>query len=247
MGELERFRTGLFGCLRRWGDALFELTDAVLCAPGALHSVPSLSLEPEFRRSHGSLYKALAGGRIDEMRSAGCSSSIAPPTGRWCSPWTPRRGIGATPSAALSGASTTRRRSTPPANPSSLAGTTSGSASSTGRPTAGRRRWTCGASRHRPTQPPRRSSKFVTSSSSSAMSTRCRCSSSTPATTRSPSVTTSPTCAAKCCAASVTTVSSTPTRRRAPTVRPEPVDGRHDTDHGSPAHSPRRGRNPPAP
>jgi hypothetical protein len=68
VGELERFRSGLFGCLRRWGDALFELTDAALCTPGALHSVPSLSLEPEFRRSHGSLYKALARGRIDEMR-----------------------------------------------------------------------------------------------------------------------------------------------------------------------------------
>ena len=67
--SLERFLRGLFGCLRRWGDALFELTDAVLCAPGALHSVPSLSLEPEFRRSHGSLYgcpighEALPGGR----------------------------------------------------------------------------------------------------------------------------------------------------------------------------------------
>jgi hypothetical protein len=69
-GELERFRTGLFKCLDRWGDALFELTDATLCAPGALHSVPSLSLEPEFRRSHGSLYKALARGRIDDTRFA---------------------------------------------------------------------------------------------------------------------------------------------------------------------------------
>ena len=29
-------------------------------------SVPALSLEPEFRRSHGSLYKALARGRLDE-------------------------------------------------------------------------------------------------------------------------------------------------------------------------------------
>ena len=68
VGELERFRTGLFGCLSRWGDALFELTDAAMCIPGALQSVPSLSLEPEFRRSHGSLYKALARGQIDEVR-----------------------------------------------------------------------------------------------------------------------------------------------------------------------------------
>ncbi|MGH9261182.1 MAG: NF041680 family putative transposase, partial [Acidimicrobiales bacterium] len=55
----------LYRCLTGWGDALFELCDAVLCAPGPLHSVPSLSLEPEFRRSHGSVYKALANGGID--------------------------------------------------------------------------------------------------------------------------------------------------------------------------------------
>jgi hypothetical protein len=48
-----------------WGDALFELVDAALCAPGPLRSVPALSLEPTFRRSHGSLYKALALGEVD--------------------------------------------------------------------------------------------------------------------------------------------------------------------------------------
>lgn len=62
---LQTFRAGLYGCLRRWGDALFELCDAQLCTPGPIHSAPALSLEPEFRRSHGSLYKALAGGDID--------------------------------------------------------------------------------------------------------------------------------------------------------------------------------------
>ena len=36
--------------------------DAVLCSPAPVGSVPSLSLEPEFRRIHGSLYKALAEG-----------------------------------------------------------------------------------------------------------------------------------------------------------------------------------------
>jgi len=60
------FRDGLYGCLTRWGDALFELVDAGLCAAGPIGSVPSLSLEPEFTRSHGSLYKALAEGRIDD-------------------------------------------------------------------------------------------------------------------------------------------------------------------------------------
>jgi hypothetical protein len=64
---LKSFRGQLYGAFTRWGDALFELTDALLCA-GAVSSVPSLSLEPEFTRSHGSLYKALAKGRIDEDR-----------------------------------------------------------------------------------------------------------------------------------------------------------------------------------
>jgi hypothetical protein len=62
---LHRFRTELHGCLTGWADALFELCDATLCAPGPVGSVPSLSLEPEFRRSHGSLYKALRLGEVD--------------------------------------------------------------------------------------------------------------------------------------------------------------------------------------
>lgn len=64
--ELIEFRAGLFACCTRWGDALFELADAGLCSGGPIGSVPTLSLEPEFTRSHGSLYKALATGRIDE-------------------------------------------------------------------------------------------------------------------------------------------------------------------------------------
>jgi hypothetical protein len=63
---LIQFREDFFASLSSWGDALFELTDAVLCSPGAVSSVPSLSLEPVFRRSHGSVYKALAQGEIDE-------------------------------------------------------------------------------------------------------------------------------------------------------------------------------------
>jgi hypothetical protein len=59
------FRESLYSCLRGWGDTLFELCDATLCAAAPVGSVPSLSLEPVFRRSHGSLYKALAKGSID--------------------------------------------------------------------------------------------------------------------------------------------------------------------------------------
>jgi hypothetical protein len=62
------FRLGLYAAFTCWGDALFELGDAVLSSAGTVSSVPALSLEPEFTRSHGSLYKALAKGRIDEGR-----------------------------------------------------------------------------------------------------------------------------------------------------------------------------------
>jgi len=60
------FRAALRDCLPLWGDALFELADAALDGPASVGSVPALSLEPVFRRSHGSLYKALARGSIDE-------------------------------------------------------------------------------------------------------------------------------------------------------------------------------------
>lgn len=63
---LVSFRRGLYRTFTSWSDALFELCDAALCAPGPVSSVPSLSLEPEFSRSHGSLYKALSKGRIPE-------------------------------------------------------------------------------------------------------------------------------------------------------------------------------------
>ena len=63
--QLRRFRSGFYRCLTGWADAAFELTDAALCAPAPVSSIPTLSLEPTFRRSHGSLYKALARGQVD--------------------------------------------------------------------------------------------------------------------------------------------------------------------------------------
>ena len=63
--EVTAFRAGFYACLQRWADACFELTDAVLTAPGPVVSVPSLSVEPVFRRGHGSLYAALARGAVD--------------------------------------------------------------------------------------------------------------------------------------------------------------------------------------
>ncbi|WP_373304904.1 hypothetical protein [Streptomyces noursei] len=47
---------------------MFELADAMLCAQGPVRSPVELSLEPEFRRRHGSVYGALAHGRISGSR-----------------------------------------------------------------------------------------------------------------------------------------------------------------------------------
>jgi hypothetical protein len=65
--RLGAFRTELHACFTRRADALFELGDALLCAQ-ALSSLPHLSLEPVCRRGWGSIYDALASGRLDTER-----------------------------------------------------------------------------------------------------------------------------------------------------------------------------------
>ncbi|MGH3443714.1 MAG: NF041680 family putative transposase [Nitriliruptorales bacterium] len=65
---LTGFRRAFYDTLNGWADTLFELTDAVICSPTPVASVPHLSLDPTFRRSHGSLYKALAHGSLDPDR-----------------------------------------------------------------------------------------------------------------------------------------------------------------------------------
>jgi len=62
---LLNFRYSLYECLHRRGDALFELTDAILTAEGAVPSPVHLSLQTSHRRGWGSLYAALWKGRID--------------------------------------------------------------------------------------------------------------------------------------------------------------------------------------
>lgn len=64
-GELARFRHEFYDCLTVRADALFELTDAVLCAQGPVTSLVELSLAAEHRRGHGALYDSLNQGRID--------------------------------------------------------------------------------------------------------------------------------------------------------------------------------------
>ncbi len=67
-GALAEFRRDYHTCLDRRADALFELTDAVLCADGPVTSLPELSLTAEHRRGHGALYDGLACGHIDVGR-----------------------------------------------------------------------------------------------------------------------------------------------------------------------------------
>src|SRR5215217_8995801 len=64
LARLGAFRTELHACCTRRADGLFDLADALLCAP-AITSVAHLSLEPAHRRGWGSAYDALANGRIN--------------------------------------------------------------------------------------------------------------------------------------------------------------------------------------
>lgn len=68
LGDLSRFRQEFYQCLIGRADALFELTDAVLCTNGPVTSLAELSLAVEHRRGHGALYDSLNQGRIDLRR-----------------------------------------------------------------------------------------------------------------------------------------------------------------------------------
>jgi len=74
--RLAGFRAGWYGCLHRWADTLFELSDAVLCAPGPVTSLPRLSLEPVMGRGHGSGYAALARGLVGGQELAGVAGQV---------------------------------------------------------------------------------------------------------------------------------------------------------------------------
>jgi DDE superfamily endonuclease len=65
---LSGFRTDFYRCLTARADALFELTEAVLCTDGPVKTLVDLSLAPEHRRGHGALYDGLNRGRLDVAR-----------------------------------------------------------------------------------------------------------------------------------------------------------------------------------
>ena len=79
LARLGAFRTELHACYTRRADALFDLGDALLCAP-AVASVAQLSLEPAHPRGWGSAYAALAHGEVDAERLRDLLVSSRPAT-----------------------------------------------------------------------------------------------------------------------------------------------------------------------
>src|SRR5260370_134809 len=67
-GVLAAFRAELFGCFGTYRDTLSEVCDAVLCKQDRVHMAAELSLEPECRRGHGAVYKALNRGQVQVAR-----------------------------------------------------------------------------------------------------------------------------------------------------------------------------------
>ena len=67
-GELDRFRWEFYRSCTARADALFELTDAVLCADGPVRSLVELTLVAEHRRGHGAMYDALNAGLVEPAR-----------------------------------------------------------------------------------------------------------------------------------------------------------------------------------
>lgn len=81
-GVLSRFRQDFYASLYAREDALFELTDALLCAEGPVKALVELSLAAEHRRSHGGMYAALNLGDLEPERLRRALISVPLPTGR---------------------------------------------------------------------------------------------------------------------------------------------------------------------
>ena len=107
-GDLSWFRREFYASLTARTDALFELTEAVLCADGPVTSLVELTLVAEHRRGHGAMYDALAAGRVEPERLRRALACLSLPTvgGRivlavdvspWLRPDAPTRRIGCLP------------------------------------------------------------------------------------------------------------------------------------------------------
>ena len=109
LGELASFRRELYASLTARSDALFELTDAVLCADGPVTSLVELTLLAEHRRGHGAMYDALNAGRVEpqRLRRTVHRCRCPPWVGGSCSRSMSARGCARTPRPARIGCSAT--------------------------------------------------------------------------------------------------------------------------------------------
>jgi len=79
LGVLSHFRVEFYDCLYKRGDALFELTDALLCADGPVKTLVELCLAAEHRRGHGAMYAALDAGWLEPTRLRRALASLPLP------------------------------------------------------------------------------------------------------------------------------------------------------------------------
>ena len=77
LNTLQAFRHGLYECLERAGDALFNAADALLTQTQA-QSLAQLSLSPFFQRGWPSLYEAFQDGRIATGKLQELFAAFAP-------------------------------------------------------------------------------------------------------------------------------------------------------------------------
>ena len=228
---LRSFRGQLYGSFTCWGDALFELCDAVLCGVGPVSSNPLA--QPRARvlpQPRQPLQGTQQGpGQRGPAAQAPCRQPASGLAGGFCCRCLHlgalRRGVQSGAGLLLLGLQplcrpADRCRMVLSVDLPALMGP--GQLDCTARRhahPAGERRDIS----HRRTDPsPRQPSCQKTA--------RCHCSSSTPAMTRLPSVTTSPGRGSRCSAGSATTASSTPIPLLAPTVRHGAVGVLHDTE-----------------
>ncbi|WP_275306701.1 transposase [Streptomyces yunnanensis] len=68
LSALSRFRVEFYDCLYGRADALFDLTDAILCADGPVKTLVELCLAVEHRRGHRALYAASDRGWLEPTR-----------------------------------------------------------------------------------------------------------------------------------------------------------------------------------
>lgn len=82
LGVLARFRQDFYASLYAREDALFELTDALLCAEGPVKTLVELSIAAEHRRGHGGMYQGLNRGDIEPERLRRALVSVPLPKSR---------------------------------------------------------------------------------------------------------------------------------------------------------------------